>query len=133
MIRKGWIFAALIVPAAFTLSGCQKPDEQAAQVTMQKPDAAPRHKILITAQVKDSAAWEQAFRTHGELFKSSGSYSPIVYGIGEDNHVAVLEEVPDIDAFNKTMNSPENVATMDGDGVIQDTVKVIVLDKELSF
>ena len=90
-------------------------------------------KILVTAEVEDAAKWEESFRTHGSLFSGYGVNSPILLGIGENNCVAVLEDVDDVEAVLATLEAPDNVEAMEADGVKRDTVQVFVLDKEFSF
>ena len=91
-------------------------------------------KVLLTAQVKNVDAWEKAFRTHGELFKSQGQpTSPILYSKGPGNEVAVYSEVADASAYRNMVASPETVAAMEQDGVKRETVKVFVLDNEFRF
>jgi hypothetical protein len=92
-------------------------------------------KVVITAQVENVEKWEQAFRSHGELFRSQlrTAASPYIYGTRGDNEVAVCAEVADIDAYMKTMESPETVEAMAQDGVKRETVKLFVLDREFSF
>ena len=88
-------------------------------------------KVLVIAQCKDAAKWEQGFRTHVELFKSMGVTKPISYGAGKDNYFAVCSETSDVGIYMKVLESPETAAAMAIDGVLRDTVKVFVLDKEL--
>ncbi|MGD8810907.1 MAG: hypothetical protein PVG24_14965 [Gammaproteobacteria bacterium] len=88
-------------------------------------------KVVLTAQVEDTASWEKAFRTHRDLFRSFGLTQVYEYGIGENSEVAVVVDVSDADAFLKTLESPENVDAMKNDGVIRDTVKVFVIDRDL--
>lgn len=91
-------------------------------------------KFLVTAQVKDRAQWEKSFRTHGELFRNFGVVSsPILFGTNENNEVAVLENVDNLESVMAALNSPENIEAMEADGVKRETVKVFILDKELSF
>jgi len=91
-------------------------------------------KVIVTAQVKNVDAWEKAFRTHGELFRSQGqTASPIQYGTKEGSEVAVCSEIEDLDAYRKSLESPEMIATMEQDGVKRDTLKVFVLDKDVRF
>lgn len=91
-------------------------------------------KVVLTAQVKNVDAWEKAFRTHGELFKSQGQpTSPILYSKGAGNEVVVCSEVADVAAYQKMVDSPETIAAMEQDGVKRETVKVFVLDKTFSF
>ena len=90
-------------------------------------------KLLVTAQVKDPAQWEKSFRTHGEMFKSSGVKSPALIGTNENNEVAVLQEVDDPGTAIEDLNTPEYIKAMEADGVKRDTVKIFVLDKEFSY
>jgi hypothetical protein len=90
-------------------------------------------KLLVTAQVNDPAQWEKSFRTHGEMFKSSGVKSPALIGTNENNEVAVLQEVDDPGAAMEDLNTQEYIQAMEADGVKRDTVKIFVLDKEFSY
>jgi hypothetical protein len=92
-------------------------------------------KVVVTAQVENVEAWEQAFRSHGELFRSQAqtAASPYIYGTMGENEVAVCADVTDIDTYMKLMESPEQIEAMKKDGVRQETVKVFVLDKEFNF
>ena len=90
-------------------------------------------RVVLTAQVENTASWEAAFRTHRDLFRDFGLASVYEYGIGENNEVVVVVEVSDSDAFIETLGSPENVAAMKNDGVRRETVKVFVVDKELKL
>lgn len=91
-------------------------------------------KVVLTAQVKNVDAWEKAFRTHGELFRSQGQpTSPIQYSKGPGNEVAVCSDVTDVAAYRNMVASPETVAAMEQDGVKRETVKVFVLDNEFRF
>ncbi|MGC1381002.1 MAG: hypothetical protein WA814_08265 [Candidatus Baltobacteraceae bacterium] len=56
---------------------------------------------------------------------------PVSYGIGEGNHVAVCLEPDDLDVCMKVMASPATAEAMDSDGVLRDTVKMFVLDREV--
>ena len=51
----------------------------------------------------------------------------------DDNEVAILWEVVNLDRFLELLDAPETAAAMAQDGVIQDTVKVYVLDKEFKL
>jgi hypothetical protein len=91
-------------------------------------------KVILTAQVKDVDAWEKAFLTHGQMFKSQGVMtSPVLYAKGTNNEVVLCTEVPDASAYRQTLSSPETVAAMEQDGVKVGTVKLFVLDKDLKF
>lgn len=91
-------------------------------------------KVIVTAKVKDVGAWEKGFRTHADLFKSSGqTASPILFGIGSNDEVAVCFEVANLQEYQKFIETAENVAAMEADGVRRDTVRNFVLDKEFEF
>ena len=91
-------------------------------------------KVILTAQVKNVDAWEKAFRSHGELFKSQGAMSsPVLYSLGTNNEVALCSEVTDVSGYRNMVMSEETIAAMEQDGVKVSSVKLYVLDKELSF
>lgn len=89
-------------------------------------------KVIITAKVEDSAKWEEGFRTHGELFKRLTCVSPIHISIQEGNEVALLSDVENLDTYMKILET-EGPAAMANDGVIKETVKIFVMDKEFHF
>jgi len=131
MIRKRMAIAAAIVfSAALALQGCQK---KAAEPMAEAPAAAPLHKAVITAEVQDAAAWESAYRSHGELFSSQGTSSPILLGTTDKNVVGTYEEFADVEAFKASLASPETLTAMEADGVKAGTLRAIVLDKEFAF
>jgi hypothetical protein len=91
-------------------------------------------KVVLTAQVKDVDAWEKAFRSHGEMFRSQGEMtSPVLYSKGANNEVVLCSEVPDASTYKQLVSSPETVAAMEQDGVRVDTVKLYVLDRDFKF
>jgi hypothetical protein len=124
------IAAAIVFSAALALQGCQK---KADEPMAEAPAAAPLHKAVITAEVKDAAAWESAYRSHGELFRSQGTSSPILLGTTDKNVVGTYEEFADVDAFNASLASAETREAMEADGVKVDSLRAIVLDKEFAF
>ncbi len=88
--------------------------------------------VIITAQVEDSAKWEEGFRSHGELLR--GMTAPAHrYGLTDDNHVAVCAEPADLDKFIEVLESPATAEAMEHDGIKRETVKVFVVDKEFSY
>ena len=89
-------------------------------------------KIVITAQVEDSAKWEEGFRTHGELLRSMSSTST-QFTTTSDNEVALCADVEDLDTYFKVLESPAAAEAMAYDGVKRETVKVFVLDKEFKY
>ncbi len=89
-------------------------------------------KVIITAQVEDSAKWEEGFRTHGELLRSMTS-TVTYFTISKDNELTLYAEPIDVDKFLVVMDSPATEEAMAYDGVKRDTVKVSVLDKEFRY
>jgi hypothetical protein len=90
-------------------------------------------KIVVIAKCKDQAKWEAGFRTHAELFRTAyGVTKPVLYGMGEDDYVAAFFETDDWAKAMSAISSPETAAAMEGDGLLRDTVQVLVLDKELA-
>ncbi len=90
-------------------------------------------KILVVAKCKDQSKWEAGFRTHADLFKTSyGLSNAISYGTGDDGYVGGCFETNDLAKTLSAISSPETVKAMELDGVLRDTVKVLVFDKELA-
>lgn len=89
-------------------------------------------KIIITAQVEDAAKWEEGFRTHGDLLRSMTS-TVTYFTISKDNEMTLCADVDDVDKYFEVLESPATEEAMAHDGVLRDTVKVAVLDKEFSY
>ena len=90
-------------------------------------------KILVTAQCKDQSKWEDGFRTHADFFRTAyGISKPIRYGRGDDNYIGTCFETDDVAKFMSAIALPETADAMEGDGLLRETVKVFVLDKELA-
>ena len=84
--------------------------------------------VIITAQVEDSADWEKGFRTHGGLFNDYTA-TAIHFTATDENEIAILWELDDLDKFLALVESPETIEAMEFDGVKRETVKTFVLDK----
>ena len=89
-------------------------------------------RVIITAKVEDSAKWEEGFRTHGELLKSMTS-TVTYFTISKDNELTLYAEPDEVDKFLEVMDSPATAEAMAYDGVLRDTVKIAVLDKEFTY
>ena len=89
-------------------------------------------KVIVTAQVQDPAKWEAGFRTHGELFRKYTLHSPVNFSIA-GNEVTICMEPENLTSFKQAMESPATVEAMTFDGVKRETVKTIVLDKEMKL
>ena len=88
-------------------------------------------KVIVTAQVEDPVKWEEGFRTHGDLFRRQTINKPITFSILEGNRVACCFEPEDLDTYMQLMQSEETAEAMAFDGVMRETVRIHVLDKEL--
>ena len=89
-------------------------------------------RIIITAQVEDSANWENGFRSHVGLFNDYTA-TAVHFAATDDNEVAILWEVANQDRFLELLDAPETAEAMAQDGVIRETVKIYVLDKEFKL
>ena len=89
-------------------------------------------KVIVTAQVENSANWENGFRSHAGLFKDYTA-TAIDFSTTDDNEVAILWDVTNLDRYLELMDSPETAEAMAQDGVKRETVRVYVLDKELDL
>ncbi len=87
-------------------------------------------KIIITAKIEDPVAWEEGFRTHGDLFKSQ-TISNIDFAVDEDGVVCCFDAA-DLDTYMDILNSDATAEAMVADGVKRETVKVFVLDREFT-
>jgi len=89
-------------------------------------------RAIITAQVEDSANWEIGFRSHASLFNQYTA-TAIHFAATNDNEVAILWEVANLDTFLAQLDSPETAEAMAHDGVNRETVKVYVLNKKFNL
>ncbi len=89
-------------------------------------------RIIATAQVEDSAKWEEGFRTHGDLFKDM-TVTAIHFTATDENEIAIQFDVDDTDKYFELFEAPITAESMKFDGVKRETVKVFVLDKEFDL
>jgi hypothetical protein len=90
--------------------------------------------LIGIIEIEDSASWEAGFRTHSDLFRSQGIMGTYRYAIDEDDRKVVLyAEVEDLDRYLEVLQSPATAEAMANDGVNRETVKIVVLDKELQL
>ena len=85
-------------------------------------------RVVITAQVEDTAKWEEGFRTHGGLLGTMAQTSTY-FSMNDNNEIVLYSRPSDLDKFMEVLESPETEEAMAVDGVKRDTVKVFVLDK----
>lgn len=89
-------------------------------------------RVVITAEVEDLTTWEAGFRTHGDLFRRQTISNPISISTGEGNQVALIFEPENLETFMNLLDS-EGPEAMADDGVIKETVKIFVMDKEFAI
>ena len=90
-------------------------------------------KVLVISQVQDPVKWEAGFRTHADFFRSMTTRKPVQFGVIAGNQVAVCFEPDDLGAFMRVLDSPATAEAMKFDGVKRETVKIFVLDKEMTL
>jgi len=89
-------------------------------------------RVIITARVKDTDKWEQGFRTHGALLRSMTT-TVTYYTMSEGNEVALYAEPADLDKYLEVLESQDIAEAMAFDGVIRESVKVFVLEREFRY
>lgn len=89
-------------------------------------------RVIVTARVKDAAKWEAGFRTHGALLRSMTS-TVTYYTMSEGNEVALYAEPADLDKYFEVLESEATAQAMAFDGVIRESVKIFVLEKEFRY
>ena len=87
-------------------------------------------KVIVVAQVEDAAKWEEGFRTHSDLFRRQTTNKPIRYSVTDGKQVVICFEPDNLETYLEVMNSPATAEAMAFDGVMRETVKIHVLDKE---
>lgn len=90
-------------------------------------------KVIITADVEDSARWETGFRSHADLFRGMSLSKAIQFSANDKNQVAICLEPDDLVLYLKGLESQETADAMAHDGVKRETVRIFVLDKELTL
>ena len=67
-------------------------------------------KFIITFEVEDVPAWEDGFRTHGDLFRQQTVTGAIEIGIEPGgNHIALYAEVSDPSVFWEALTLPRSI------------------------
>ena len=89
-------------------------------------------KVIATAQIEDAEQFEKGFRTHGELYRSQTISKPIHYSV-EGDRIVICFEPQDLGTYLKILDSPTTAEAMALDGVKKETVKIVVLDRELEL
>ena len=89
-------------------------------------------KIIVTAQVEDTSKWLQGFVTHRDLFEEM-TVTGVDYVVTPENEITLCFEVNDVEKYLQINESQATADAMGSDGVKRETVKVVVLDTELSI
>ena len=87
--------------------------------------------FVMLCEVDEPEAWEQKFRTHGEIFRRMGG-TATQFTI-DGNQVAMHVETADLQTFLQILQSEEIEQAMKDDGVRRETVRSWVLDREFSY
>lgn len=93
-------------------------------------------RVVMIGEVEASAKWEERFRSHKDLFSTiygTMGMHVIHFTTTDDNEFVLYSEPPDLNAWLETLNSAEIGAAMAEDGVKRETVRIHVLDKDLTF
>jgi hypothetical protein len=85
-------------------------------------------RVIITAEVEDTAKWEEGFRTHGDLFRRQ-TVSKVEFNVTDSNEVLCCFTVEDLDKYWPLLESEETTEAMAYDGIKRETVKISILDK----
>ena len=88
-------------------------------------------KVVITAEVEDSAKWEAGFRSHADLFREMTIQNQIELTTNDKNEVCICAEPANLEKYLDMLNSEVTAEAMAYDGVKQESVKVYILDKEI--
>jgi hypothetical protein len=81
--------------------------------------------LLITHDVNDVEHW-LASPKREEIFGPLGISARPCVDSDRSNHVGLIVEVPDIDAFQRVLASPEAAAAMQHDGVQPESLHIMV-------
>ena len=90
-------------------------------------------RIVITAQVIDTAKWEEGYRAHAPMLRESlGVTKPVNFTTNaETNEVCISAEPDNLEHYLEMAQSPLIAEAMAKNGVLAETVKFYILDKSL--
>ena len=91
-------------------------------------------RIVVTAKVKDVEKWEEGYRAHSPMLREIlGVSKPVHFHTNsETNEICINAEPDDLEHYLKMLQTPEIAEAMDKNGVLRDTVKFYILDKQLN-
>lgn len=93
----------------------------------------PSNRVVVTAEVADTAKWEEGFRTHGDLFRSMSLSESHYAMIDDSNRIAVYTEPDSLEQFMTVLESQATADAMEFGGIDRDSVNVFVLDNEFEY
>lgn len=90
-------------------------------------------RIVATAQVKDVVKWEEGYRAHATMLREILGVTKTVHFTtnSETIEICINAEPDDLEHYLKMVQSPEVAEAMDKNGVLRDTIKFYILDKQL--
>ena len=90
-------------------------------------------KIVITAEVKDVEKWEEGYRAHAPMLRETmGVTKPVHFTTNiETNEVCINAEPDNLEHYLEMAQSPMIAEAMAKNGVLAETVKFYILDKQL--
>lgn len=90
-------------------------------------------RIVFTAKVKDAVQWEAGYREHGPMLREKlGVTKPIHFTTDvETNEICIQGEPDDLEKYLELIQTPELAEAMEKNGVLRDTVKLYILDKQI--
>jgi hypothetical protein len=103
-----------------------------ARIELRIPKEIKMPKVIVSSQVQEPVKWEAGFRAHADLFRSYSIQKPIHFAVS-GNEVTICFEPENLETWKRMMESPATAEAMKTDGVKRETLKVIVLDKELKL
>ena len=90
-------------------------------------------RIVFTAKVKDAVKWEEGYREHAPMLRDKpGVTKPIHFSTSaETNEICIQGEPDNLEKYLELVQTPEMVEAMEKNGVLRDTVKLYILDKQI--
>ena len=90
-------------------------------------------RIVITAKVKDVVKWEEQYRAHAPMLRElMGVSRPVQFSTdAQTSEICLSAEPDDLEHYLAMAQSPEIAQDMEKNGVLRETVKLFILDKQL--
>ena len=90
-------------------------------------------RIVLTAKVKDAVQWEAGYREHAPMLREIlGVTKTIHFTTDEEtNEICIQGEPDDLEKYLEMVQTPEMAEAMEKNGVLRDTVKLYILNKQI--